>query len=322
MLLLKLREGSAGGSQRGKRRRERKENAHVGERGSDDGTDTEVEKGPRSVLTRRTATEVAAGNDEDLGLAVSGLVEDEVGVLRAVRFVAEGGEDRDTETGTLDGLQEAGGDDQVGVDVGALEGSSDAGNDLELGHASSGDSDGSGDFGSGVRLGNTVIGSVGRLLRRDNIVFGSDLDGRAGRRGVGLGVLASVDEVTSDGGGGGHGGGHKVSAASGTLTALEVAVRSRSATLTGSEHVGVHAEAHRATSFAPVETGLGEDAVKALRLSLLLDETGTGNDHGVDVLSDLATLGNGSSSAEVLDTGVGAGTDENLRKREWVNFEK
>lgn len=258
------------------------------------------------MLTRRSATEVTARDDEDLGLAVSRLVEDEVGLFRAVGVVAEGGEDRDTKTGALDGLEEASGDDEVGVDVGAFKGSSDSGDDLELGHTGGGDGDGRGDGRGGGRLGDTVIGGIGRLLRRDDLGFGSDLDGLAGRRGVGLGVLAGVDEVTGDSGSGGHGGGHEVSATSGTLATLEVAVRGRGATLTGGEHVGVHAKAHGAARLAPVETGRREDAVKALSLSLLLDETRTGNDHGVDIGVDLAALGDGGGGAEVLDTGVGA----------------
>jgi hypothetical protein len=59
------------------------------------------------VLARRAATKVAARNDQDLGLAVLGLVEDEVGLFAAVRVVAEGGEEGNSETGALDGLEEA-----------------------------------------------------------------------------------------------------------------------------------------------------------------------------------------------------------------------
>lgn len=61
------------------------------------------------MLTRRAATEVAARDDKDLRLAVLELVEDKVGLLAAVGVVTEGGEEGDSETGPLNGLEEAGG---------------------------------------------------------------------------------------------------------------------------------------------------------------------------------------------------------------------
>ena len=77
--------------------------AHVGERRGDDSTDTEVEERPGGVLARATASKVAAGNDEDLGLAVRRLVEDKLGLLLArLRVVPERGEERDSETSALD----------------------------------------------------------------------------------------------------------------------------------------------------------------------------------------------------------------------------
>lgn len=120
--------------------------------------------------------------------------------------------------------------------------------------------------------------------------------------------------MTRERGRGGHGRGHEVGTSTGTLTALKVAVRSRSAALTGGELVRVHAEAHGATGLAPVEAGLDEDAVESLRLGLRADESGTGDDHGVDALGDLAALDDESGGAEVLDARVGAGSDEYLEE--------
>ena len=57
-------------------------------------------------------------------------------------------------------------------------------------------------------------------------------------------------------------------AAAGSLPALEVAVRSRGAALTGKEDVGVHAKTHRATRIAPFKARGGEDAVEAFLLRL------------------------------------------------------
>ena len=54
------------------------------------------------MLSRRTASEVASGNDKDLRRAVRRLVEDEIGLLRSVGVVSEGGKERDAETRSLD----------------------------------------------------------------------------------------------------------------------------------------------------------------------------------------------------------------------------
>jgi len=54
---------------------------HIGERRSDDCSNTEIEESPRSVFSRRTTSKVTSRNDEDLGFPVTGLVEDEFGLL-------------------------------------------------------------------------------------------------------------------------------------------------------------------------------------------------------------------------------------------------
>ena len=116
-----------------------------------------------------------------------------------------------------------------------------------------------------------------------------------------------------------HGGRDEVGTATSTLTALEVTVRGRGAALSRLELVGVHAETHRATSLTPVEAGLLEDDVETLSLGLALDETGAGDDHGVDALSDLggATVlaggdNDASGRAHVLNTTVRARAEEDL----------
>ena len=81
---------------------ESKGNAHVGKGRGDDGADAKVEERPRRVLAGATASKVATRDDEDLGLAVRGLVEYKVGLLLARRLVAERGEERDSETGAFD----------------------------------------------------------------------------------------------------------------------------------------------------------------------------------------------------------------------------
>src|SRR4029453_14227310 len=76
----------------------------VGEILGDEAADAEVEQRPRRVLAARAAAEVGAG-DDDLGVLVGRLVEDEV-LLLAVGCPAHLVEQAVLETGALDGLQE------------------------------------------------------------------------------------------------------------------------------------------------------------------------------------------------------------------------
>ena len=297
----------------------------VGEGRGDDALDAEVVERPGGVLARGAAAEVGARADDDLGGAVRVAVKHERGVLGAIGVVAHLVEEGRSQAGALDGLEELLGDDGVRVDVLLLHGRGDALEGKELGEA------GGGGLGEGgIDLGRRVQGLVGELVLLGVILLdalvgvgpravtgdggglgddgGLDVGG-----GLVLGQLADVGELTDDGGGGGHDGGHQVGAALGTLTTLEVAVAGGGATLLGGEDVGVHAEAHGATSLAPLETGLLEDLVETLGLGLVLDETGAGDDEGAfDVGGNLLALDDLGGSAEILDTGVGAGADEDL----------
>src|SRR5712691_8830543 len=85
---------------------------------------------------------------------------------------------------------------------------------------------------------------------------------------------ANIDEVPGDRGRRGHLRAHEVGPATGALPALEIAVRGRGAALTRLEPVGVHAQAHGATGFAPLETGVLEDPVKAFALRLGFHQAG------------------------------------------------
>ena len=92
----------------------------VAERGRDHAADTEIEQRPRRVLAARAAAEIVAG-DQDLGIAVGGLVEDEIRILAAVVIVAPFREQSLAEAGALDGLQVLLGDHHVGVDIDDLQ---------------------------------------------------------------------------------------------------------------------------------------------------------------------------------------------------------
>lgn len=290
----------------------------IGEGGGDDALDAEVEEGPGGVFTGTTAAKVGAGDDEDLRVAVDALVQDEGGVLGAV-LVAELVEQGAAKTGTLDGLEELLGDDGVGVDVGAVHRGGDALQGGELGEAGGG-----GGSGGRVGVGFVVGGEVHDAL---DFIFGGglfvqlflhvDLGLHLAEDGAGGEVLAHVSQLADDGGGGSHGGGHQVGATAVTLATFEVTVGGTGAAFLGGENVGVHAQAHGATSLTPFEAGVSENLVEAFGLGLLFDKTGAGNDHGtLDVGGNLLAANNLGGGAEILDTGVGARTDEDLVDRD------
>src|SRR5213594_2163771 len=76
--------------------------------------------------------------------------------------------------------------------------------------------------------------------------------------------LANVDEMAGDRRRCGHLRAHKMGPAAGALTALEIAVRSRSTPLARIEPVRVHAQAHRTPGLPPFEPGVLEDPVTTL----------------------------------------------------------
>lgn len=294
----------------------------IGEGGGDDALDTEVKKSPGGVLTGATTTEVGASDDQDLGLAVDTLVQDEVRVLLAsCRIVAELVEGGDTETSTLDGLQELLGDNGVGVDVGTVKRSGDTLQGSELGETGAA-ATASGGVGVGLVISGKVEDAVKLILGLRGISLRQRLDDGLdlGDSGARDNMLTNVGKLTNNGSSGRHSGRHQVSAALGTLATLEVTVGGGSATLLRGENIGVHTQTHRATSLTPLEASIGENLVQALSLSLLLDQTRTGNDHGAqNVRSNLLAVDNLGSSAKILNAGVCARSDEDLVHRDLLH---
>src|SRR3984885_15446826 len=92
----------------------------VTERGGDDEADAEIEQRPWRMLAARTAAEIVAGN-QHLGVAIGGLVEDEIGVLAAVVVVTLLREQSLAKAGPLDGLQILLGNYHVGIDIDDLQ---------------------------------------------------------------------------------------------------------------------------------------------------------------------------------------------------------
>ena len=63
-----------------------------------------------------------------------------------------------------------------------------------------------------------------------------------------------------------------MSSPSSTLTTFEVTVTSTGTALTTGQLVWIHAQAHRASSFPPVETSPFEDGIQSLRLCMLFNQ--------------------------------------------------
>src|SRR4051794_25729273 len=93
--------------------------------------------------------------------------------------------------------------------------------------------------------------------------------------------------MASDRSRGGHRRADQMGAAAFALPAFEVAVARARTTLTRRENVGIHAQAHAAASFAPVETGLLENAIEAFFFGLLFDLAAARHDHRIDALGNV-----------------------------------
>ena len=78
------------------------------------------------MLPRRAGTEVSA-SDDDLGVLVTSLVQDEVGVRSPVVVVSPVEEQEFTESGALHPLEKLLGDDLVRIDIDAVHGQNHAG---------------------------------------------------------------------------------------------------------------------------------------------------------------------------------------------------
>src|SRR5580698_593756 len=80
--------------------------------------------------------------------------------------------------------------------------------------------------------------------------------------------VADVHKMSGNGGCRGHDGADQMRAAALALAALEVAIGGAGAALAGRQHVVVHGDAHAASGFAPLESGVAEDAVESFLFGL------------------------------------------------------
>ena len=107
----------------------------IAERGRDHAADAEIQQRPWRVFAARTAAKIIAG-DQNFGVAIGRLVEDEIRVLAAVVLVALFREQPLAKAGALDGFEILLGDDHVGIDIDDLQRRRDAFQRGELVHRS------------------------------------------------------------------------------------------------------------------------------------------------------------------------------------------
>src|SRR5215212_179411 len=117
-------------------------------------------------------------------------------------------------------------------------------------------------------------------------------------------------ERSSDRRSGCHGGRDEMRSSTRSLAALEIPIRGRGAPLSGSQLVGVHTQAHRATRGTPFESGIHEDEVEAFRFGLGAHPHRTGYHHGSHGRLDLPAGDDIGGQTQIFDAAVGAGTNE------------
>src|SRR6184192_2867013 len=110
-------------------------------------------------------------------------------------------------------------------------------------------------------------------------VEGGENAGDAGKRFHSV-EFPNIHEMTGDGGRGSHRRADQVRPPTTALPSLEVTVAGRSAAFARSENVGIHAEAHRASSIAPLEASLAKQSIETFGLGLPLYARRARYDHG------------------------------------------
>src|ERR1041384_632571 len=100
-------------------------------------------------------------------------------------------------------------------------------------------------------------------------------------------------------------------AAAAPLTPLKIAVRSRCASLAWIQNVGVHSQTHTASRLTPLEPSSDEKLVESFILCLRLYLMRPGHDHRPHTWGDLPSLDHAGSLAQIFNTRISAGPDEN-----------
>ena len=121
-----------------------------------------------------------------------------------------------------------------------------------------------------------------------------------------------VDDATSNSYSGCHGRAGNMGDGVSALAADEVAIGVRHSVVAWRNMLTVHSNALGASGLTPFESRFREDAVEALRFCLALDWHCPCNDPRYDIGRDLASVNHFGCGAKIIDTTLGAGSDEYL----------
>src|SRR3984885_6168585 len=94
--------------------------------------------------------------------------------------------------------------------------------------------------------------------------------------------------------------------ATAALAAFEVAVARGGAAFAGCEDVGIHAEAHAAAGFAPLEASGFKDRVETLGFGLAFDGLRAGNDHRAYGRCNVMSIDDLRGGSKVFNACIGA----------------
>src|SRR5260370_16619822 len=94
--------------------------------------------------------------------------------------------------------------------------------------------------------------------------------------------VSNISEVPGDRGRCGHHWTRQGRPPAATLAAFEIAVAGGGATLSGTQNVGVHPQAHRTSGLAPLEAGILENLVETFLLGAVLHVLRSRNHHSAN----------------------------------------
>src|SRR5260370_29309413 len=112
--------------------------------------------------------------------------------------------------------------------------------------------------------------------------------------------VSNISEVPGDRGRCGHHWTHQVRASAATLAAFEIAVAGGGATLSGTQNVGVHPQAHRTSGLAPLEAGILENLVETFLLGGVLHVLRSRNHHSANAGADFMSFSATGAAAQLF----------------------
>mmetsp|Transcript_11008 Transcript_11008/g.16626 ORF Transcript_11008/g.16626 Transcript_11008/m.16626 type:complete len:202 (-) Transcript_11008:952-1557(-) len=97
-----------------------------------------------------------------------------------------------------------------------------------------------------------------------------------------------------------------------TLTPFKIPVRCRCTAFLRLQLIRIHCQTHGASGFPPIKSSFNQNLIQTLIFSLLLYKPRSRYDHGVNSLRNLTSNSYSCHRANVFDTTVRTGSNENL----------